>query len=166
MYSIEQLQALDYLLKRITNEKPNALFGKNLKLVVEINNSFWYGDFIQLDGNLAFQLCIEDDGDISRVSYSPYGNNSPTLLHKIWETYSKETTNNHFFSNPFKKMDDLPLLFNSLCRLITLAEITAEDSKPFHPYLYNAKSIDRDLSLPFINLADEKIKLISIVEAD
>lgn len=162
LYTVQQLQALDYLLKRITNVSSYYFFKKNLKFVVEINNSYWYGDFIQLDGTSATQLFIDNSGDIERDSYYPTGNNAIIMLKEIWDAYVDECSNKSW-SNPFKRMDNLALLFESLLKLLNSTKIN-EDSSPFHPYLLNASSLDGSLQLPFINLNGEKIQLVSIIE--
>jgi hypothetical protein len=163
MYSVQQLQALDYLLKRITSDSSYPLFQKNLKLVIEINNQYWYGDFVQLDGTRAFQLFIDNSGDVEKVTLSPADSNASNILKKVWKAYSSTITTN--WSNPFKKINNLPLLFESLTKILDRADITNEDS-PFSPYLFNAKLINSNITLPFINLGEEKIKLISLIEVD
>ncbi|MEC1744157.1 hypothetical protein [Schinkia azotoformans] len=167
MYSIQQLQALDYLLKRITNESSFALYQKNLKLVVEINNSLWYGDFVQTKDSYATQLFIDDVGDIEYDSFSATGSNAAFILKKIWDSFYKMATkdNSRFWINPFQKITDLPLLFETLTKVLNSTEMD-EDRSPFHPYLLNAKSLDGNIQLPFINLTGEQIKLKSIIEIE
>lgn len=165
MYSVEQLQALDYLLKRITLVDSYPVFRKNLKLVVEINNSFWYGDFLQMDGVSAKQLFIDDSGDVECDKFYATGSNANALLKQIWDTYVGAARNelNPFWTDPFRRIDNLPLLFEALTRILDLTKFV-EDSSPFHPYLLDAHSLDGTLHLPFINLKDEKVKLVSIIE--
>jgi len=79
-------------------------------------------------------------------------------------TYSNAITG-PTWSNPFKKINDLPLLFETLTKILDSADITKDDS-PFYPYLFNARSISSNITLPFINLGEEKIKLISLIEVD
>ncbi|OAT71304.1 hypothetical protein [Parageobacillus thermoglucosidasius] len=163
MYSVQQLQALDYLLKRITSEPSYPVFKKNLKLVIEVHNQYWYGDFVQLDGTRAFQLFIDNSGDVEKVSLSPADSNAVNILTKIWKAYSFTAKTN--WSNPFEKINNLPLLFEALTKILDRTDITNEDS-PFSPYLFNAKLINSNVTLPFINLGEEKIKLISLIEVD
>ncbi|PZM62574.1 hypothetical protein [Paenibacillus dendritiformis] len=165
MFKLEQLQALDYLLKRIISDNSYALYEKNLKLVIDVNGTLWYGDFIQIDGISAYRPFIDDDGDIETDKFGPTRTNS-ALLKCIWDSYSLHADRQSpFWSNPFRKIDSLPFLFESLLKVLRLTEIP-EDCSPFYPYLLNAKSVDGKMELPFINLEGEQIKLVSIIEID
>ncbi|TYS67025.1 hypothetical protein FZC76_15975 [Sutcliffiella horikoshii] len=165
--SIQQLQSIDFILKRITlNSDYPLLYKKNLKLVVEINDSYWYGDFVRMEGSKVFQYYIDNAGDVEVNNFSVTGSNAVPTLSKIWKAYTEATKGSegyHYFSNPFKSISDLPLLFDTLLWLLSSSEVDNEDSSIF-PYLHNARKIDNTLELPFIYLKDELIKLISIVE--
>jgi hypothetical protein len=161
MYTVQQLQALDYLLKRITKENSYRLFQKNLKFVVDLNHSFWYGDFIEMNGLSVVQLFIDDLGEIERDTLSPA---AVSPLKQIWDSYiAAVKSNSPFWSNPFKNMENLPLLFDTLIKILNQADL-GDAPSPFYPYLLNAKSLDGKMELPFINLAGERIKLVSIIE--
>ncbi|WP_342541236.1 hypothetical protein MHI39_10960 [Heyndrickxia sp. FSL K6-6286] len=88
MYTVQQMQALDYLLKRILLESNYPFYGKNLKLVISYNNKLWYGDFVQMDGVFAYQYFIDDIGDIEKVRFSPNYDNS-ALFKSIWDSYQE-----------------------------------------------------------------------------
>jgi hypothetical protein len=163
MYSVQQLQALDYLLKRITSDSSSPFFRKNLKIVIDVNNSFWYGDFVQFDSYYVHQLFIDDDGDVNPVRMSPTGNDAPIVLKKVWEIYVASSRNPAFWTNPFHRMSDLPLLLNTIMKIVDRSEITEDDS-PIYPYLLNAKSVSSNSSLPLINLEGTKIRVISLIE--
>ncbi|PKR83248.1 hypothetical protein [Heyndrickxia camelliae] len=159
MYSIQQLQALDYLLKRIVNEKEYKFYKQDLKFVVEVKGSLWYGDFIQVDNTSAYQKYIDDGGDVETVYFRP--DNGSKILQDIWKRYVEVCQAG--FSNPFERIKDLHLLFNSLINILETTEID-ESSSPFYPYLLNAITLDNKIELPFINLKGETVKLISIIE--
>lgn len=165
MFSIQQLQAFDYLLKRITNDSSNALCNKNLKLVVDINGSHWSGDFLSVERHVVRQPYIDDQGDIEFVSFQPTGSNATTVLKAAWDVFLRETTDRPGFhwGNPIRRINSLPLLFDTLSKVIDMADI-AEESSPLHPFLLNARSIDGTKSLPFINLNGQKLHLMSIIE--
>lgn len=165
MYSVQQLQALDYLLKRLVNDSSFAIHKKNLKLVIAVNNSLWHGDFIQMDSVYVKQLSIDDSGDIEYDRFSATSSNAITLLKNIWDTFVSKTTSTSHWSNPFRRIDNLPLLFEILLKILNDTDIP-DDPSPFHPYLLNAKSLDDNISLPFMNLQGEQIKLISIIEVE
>lgn len=82
MYTIQQLQAADYLLKLITQDKETAFFKKNLKLVVFTMNNYWYGDFITLTGNKPSQSFINGSGVIEIVSFYSSGNTAEPFFQK------------------------------------------------------------------------------------
>ncbi|MGG0754133.1 hypothetical protein [Brevibacillus laterosporus] len=165
MYSLPQLQALDYLLKNITSNDLYPLYQKKLKFVVNINNSLWYGDFVEKKGNSVSQKFIDGSGDVETARFTPSGSNATTFLKLIWDLYVDESINQpqYFRVDPFKRINSLPLLFDSLIKILDKANIS-EETSPLFPYLLNAKSLDNKLSLPFINLEGEKIKLVSIIE--
>ena len=70
MYTLQQMQAADYLLKTLLNRFETTLLNKNLKFVIEVNNSYWYGDFINFQGE-PIQEAIDDYGHVDSVRYYP-----------------------------------------------------------------------------------------------
>jgi len=164
LYTVQQLQAMDYLLKKITSRESSPLFKKNIKLVVEINGSFWSGDFIQMTKGTASRLFIDDYNDLEDVRFFPDGSNAASPLKEIWDAFIAASPGGDYWYNPLMKISDLPLLFETLTRVLDRATIPV-DASPFFPYLLNAKSLDGKMRLPFINLANEPVKLVSIIEA-
>ncbi|OMD34803.1 hypothetical protein [Paenibacillus odorifer] len=166
MYSVEQLQACDFILKRIINDGKYPFFQKDLKLVVEINGVLWSGDFINFDGRRITQSIIDEDGELSQKHYSVPGNNELPLVNKTWSYYANivNPTNPHpFWINPFTRINSLPLLFD---KLIMILNTTKEDEmkSPLFPYLLNANTLDNKLTLSFMNLSNERLNLVSIIE--
>ena len=70
MYTVQQLQAFDYLLKRITRNSNSPLHGKELKLIVELNASLWYGDFLPTDNGRLVQKFVDKDGDVEQEIFT------------------------------------------------------------------------------------------------
>lgn len=166
MFTIEQLQALDYLLKRLINNRSCRLYGTNLKLVIDVNGTLWYGDFIQMKENSVYQAFIADDGDITVDKFYASGSNAATLLKCIWDSYTTHADRrDEFWSNPFEEIAYLPHFFETLVKILRFASIP-DNCSPFYPYLLNAKSVNGKMELPFINLEGEKIKLISIIKTE
>ncbi|GGF72987.1 hypothetical protein GCM10010912_17760 [Paenibacillus albidus] len=167
MYTIEQLQACDFLLKKITSDRQcTKLFQKNLKLVVEIDSSYWFGDFVDFDGRRISQQSFDDQGDPVIKQYSSTGSETLQSLKGIWEAYAsfvKPQSADPFWNNPLIWVDSIPLLFNTLTKILDIANLKDSES-PLFPYLFNAKNLDKGIELPFINLAERKINLISIIE--
>ncbi|MEV2910267.1 hypothetical protein ABNF65_16950 [Paenibacillus larvae] len=165
MYAIHELQGLDYLLKTITKEQSYALYQRNLKLVVELNNSYWYGDFVEMENEFVKQLYIDHLGDVD-IEYQHPIKYGTTLLKKVFETFRttlEEMPKSQFDYNPFHNLDNLPLLFETIVKVLNKANIT-DVSTSLRPYMLNAHKIDSKQSLPFINLKDERINLVSIID--
>ncbi|WP_311847765.1 hypothetical protein [Paenibacillus larvae] len=167
VYTVQQLQALDFLVKTITNHNSYTLYNKNLKLVIELNNSYWYGDFIEMENRQVRQPYIDHLGDIEyEYFHSHLGGNPTTILKQISEAFSRKLESfqtKYSDHSPLTKLNNLPLFYETIVKTLDEAEIT-EESTPFRPYLLNAHTIDGNSHLPFINLEGEKIKLVSIME--
>lgn len=148
MYTVQQLQAADYLLKSVLSD---TSYENDIKLVIEFNGSYWYGDFVNYEHDSVWQFSGR------RTEYFDFGNT--TLLRKIWDTYSNATfrLDNYVHPNYFG------LLFSKLFELIENANILPSDS-PIFPYLLNAKSLDGKLELPFINIGKQTVQVISFME--
>lgn len=160
MYTVQQVQAADFLLKKLLIGDISPFSDLNLKFVINLNGTYWIGDFIQFKNDAPVQFFIEDDGD---VEYMRFYADGTAIFKKMMDTYRKETYRGAFYINPFKKINTLDLLFNTLFKLVDLADIQVDDS-PIYPYLLNAKSLDGKLELPFINLTDQKIQVVSLIE--
>lgn len=64
MYTIQELQAADFLLKKITHDNPKLFDGKRFKFVISIHEKYWYGEsrlpFIKIPtGNIDVVSLIE-----------------------------------------------------------------------------------------------------------
>ncbi|ASA20932.1 hypothetical protein B9T62_09130 [Paenibacillus donghaensis] len=166
MYSVQQLQACDFILKRIIYDHTSPLFEKKLKLVIEFKGTFWYGDFVDFDGRRVSQDKIAEDGEVFPLKYSIPGNEELPLMNKLWSYYANvamPANRSDFWTNPFTQIKSLPLLFD---RLVAILNTSTEDEpvSVLFPYLFNAKSVDKKIELPFINLENEVINLVSIIE--
>lgn len=162
MYTIQQLQAADYLLKMIMKDDLSPLKEKSLKLVIELNGDYWYGDFINFQNNYPIQYFIDNFGNVEYDRFYFSGDNATKIFRKTMETYYHETRKS-LYTNPFSEIHTLDLLFHTIFNLINIADIQPDDS-PIYPYLLNAKSIDNKNSLSFINLENQKVNVISIIE--
>lgn len=163
MYTIQQLQAADFLLKKLLLDDTMPIYDKNLKFVINLNNNYWYGDFVPFKDRSPAQLFICDDGDVELDYFSATGSNAIKVFKKIWDTYMTQISVGGFLTNPFTKIHTYDLLFNTILKLVDFSEIEIDDS-PMYPYLLNAQSIDSKLTLPFINIGNEEVKLVSLIE--
>ncbi|GEN83591.1 hypothetical protein SLU01_19030 [Sporosarcina luteola] len=162
MLKVQELQAMDYLLKWLLDQDRFPYNDKMLKLVIELNGTYWYGDFITYSNGVVKQPFIDNAGDVEPVHLYATSQNATSVLKKIRDTFQLEASR-YSWTNPFTKIDDLSLLFNTLVKLVKMAEIEQDDS-PIYPCLLNAKSLEGRLELPFINLDNETIKVVSIIE--
>ncbi len=161
MYTIQQLQAADFILKKTLNNNYLPSNDSELKIVIELEGSYWYGDFVKIKDGVVVHNFIDDDGDVDYTRLDAEGNNAIAIFKKIQDTYFKEAS--QYKNDPFSKITTLDLLFNTIFKLIQLTDIQPDDS-PIYPYLLNAKSLDGRLELPFINIGNEKVKVISLIE--
>lgn len=161
MLTIYELQAADYFIKKFLNDKDFPFHNKDLKFVIEVNNQFWYGDFVNFNSGTIEQRFIDNGGEVELMRFSSDSQSATSLLKKVRDTYAHEVEKT--FYNPFRQIDELPILFETIFKLITLADIQPEDS-PIRPHLLNAKSLDGKLELPFINLENQPIIVVSLIE--
>lgn len=156
LYSVEQLQAVDYLLKRTQTSRQ-----VDLKLVIDCNNTFWYGDFVQLKGNRLQQDLIEYDGVDSLHSYDLSTIPLAYSLFKSYIAYREQP----FCISPLENPTNLSTTYIFINNL--LKEINPKKSdNPLYPFLFNARTLDGKCQLPFLNLEGEKLNFVSIIEAN
>ena len=161
MLTIYQLQAADYFIKRFLTDKEFPFHNKDLKFVIEVNNQFWYGDFVHFNNGTIEQKFIDDSGEVELMRFYSDDARATSLLKKVRDTYADEVKRTAY--NPFRQINELPILFESIFKLITLADIQPEDS-PIRPHLLNTKSLDGKVELPFINLENLSINVVSLIE--
>lgn len=155
MYTVQQLQIAEYLLKsQLADEPYYAKENKTLKIVIENLSNYWYGDFITFEREQITQY--EITSGIRKEVYT-YANSN--FIKKIWDEYYSVENRLTYYTNP----KYLTLLFHKLLEIISKINIQPDDS-PIYPYLLNAKSLDGRLELPFINIGNEKVKVISLIE--
>lgn len=159
MYKIQELQAIDFLLKKLLSSNSSNFYGKNLKFVIEFKGSYWYGDFINFKDGSASQFFVEVDGDVDYTRFYSKGLEATPIFKKILEAYEKKTQN----LNPFLKISTLDLLFKTLLDLVDSTDINSDDS-PIYPYLLNAHSLDNKLRLPFLRMSPQDINVVSLIE--
>lgn len=163
MFSIQRAQCIDYLLKIIAMNPASILHNKNPKLVINLNGTMWYGDFVQTNSNFIIQPYIDGYGDIEPKYFSVNEENSEPLFKTLWNAYSDFARRNR---RATLNCSNFSLLFDTLVKITDDLELETYPS-PLFPHLLNVKSFDGSQQLPFINLSGEdQIKLISIIESD
>lgn len=160
---IYELQAFDILLKYLLKSERFPLHGHRLNLVIKVNGDYWYGDLVPLNDQKIQQKTISDNGDIDSISIKLQKNSGFEIARKTLGSYAELAYNQSFFSNPFFSISDLPLLFDSIWKVVEHAAIEEDDS-PIYPYLFNAKTLDNRLKLPFLNLKNQEVQVVSIID--
>lgn len=100
--------------------------------------------------------------EIDYDRYHADGSNAIYAFKKIHDAYTIETRSARRRA-PLFVIDNLDLLFNTIFKLVELADIQPDDS-PIRPYLLKAKSLDGNLELPFINLENRPIHVVSLID--
>jgi len=154
MYTIPQLQALDFLLKIISAEPDSDEF----KPVIESSGILWQGDFVMSDRTYLKQPYIDVLGDLEVRTTSAGEHGHHDAIAKVWEYYYQKP--NRLIK--LAKANNPAYLHHGLLEVLN-AVTTGEEASDLHPYLFNAKSLDGKMEVPFLDLSDEKIKLVSIL---
>ncbi|MFE9275697.1 hypothetical protein ACQKLN_08495 [Paenibacillus glucanolyticus] len=163
MYSIEQSQCIDFLLKTIVVNPASPLHFTNPKLVISLGGELWYGDFVRVRNNYIIQPYIDSIGDVEEQYITTNGLDGSPIFRKTSEAFSNLSNQQR---SAIRRVAELPFLFTYLSHLVTELDFS-EDTSPVFPHLLNAKSVNRKLELPFINLSGEdKINLMSILETE
>lgn len=156
LYSVEQLQAVDYLLKRTKSSRQ-----KDLKLVIEHNNTFWYGDFVQLKGTRLQQDLIEYDGVDNQHSHDL--SNIP-LVYSLFKSYI-DYRDQPFCRSPLENPTKLSTTYIFINNLLKGIDSKRSDN-PLYPFLLDARTLDGKCQLPFLNLEGQKLNFVSIIEVN
>lgn len=163
MYTIQELQAADFLLKKITHDNPKLFDGKRFKFVISIHEKYWYGDFIEFIDDCVSQKKINDFGTYKVETFGYAGDYPCLAFKKIYDIFLKQYRMHHGFRDPFTFADSEILIFETLLNLVRMADIQSEDS-PIRPYLLNARSLDGESRLPFIKIPTGNIDVVSLIE--
>ncbi|WP_439412683.1 hypothetical protein [Enterobacter ludwigii] len=163
MYSIEQSQCFDFLLKTVVAAPISPLHTKAPKLVVDINGRLWCGDFVRMSSNFIVQPYIDSLGDIEDKYFTASNSDGIVIFRKASEAFSNLSVQQR---SALRRVSNLSFLFNYLHELVSDLDMSGESS-PIYAHLLNAKSLNDELKLPFISLTGEdKIKLMSIIETE
>lgn len=155
VYTIQQLQAAEYLLKSAILEKEESADKKlDFKFVIEFQDQLWTGNFIDFNKRFISQIHFGNRFPKNET----YDYNSIKLIQKIVDTEVKVNEHLRFYLEDRYLTAALKLIFD----LVNEADIQPEDS-PIYPYLLNARSLDGKLNFPFLNLENQKIHVVSLI---
>ncbi len=143
---INQIQFLDFVLKRIQSKEGNFLNNNGkLSIVIDINGALWTGDFINYSNFKIKNVTLDYDGDFStsEIAFSSFVNKSNIDFFE------------HFYFN--KKLynidkSNLYLLLNELFE--TLNKVDCSKLKA-DSIIFNAENLNSNFKLPFICINDD-----------
>lgn len=176
-YSVEQLQALDFLLKTVIHNgiPENQNFKRNLKLVVERHHSLWHGNFVRVKMNSPENLdsiyqptfmngstCTQNQ--IFTANPSNETEIELELLQLAWKEFERPS-NGSLQPRSIRAIHnkDLSVLFTLLTEAIH--DISFEHvTSPIYPYLFDAYCLNAKIRLPFLHLKGETLTLVSIID--
>ena len=164
MYSVQHMQGLDYILKVITRTRDyKHLYDKKLQLVVEVDGRLWKGDFVNLteNHNSVIQREYGENGTSDEQSYN---SNDTDVLQAAWKSYVASVPTGDWATNPYTTINEYPILFKCLKKVLDDMDINKDTKTKFYPYLFNATTLDGTILLPFFDLEGKEIKFVSILE--
>ena len=163
MYTIKQAQGMDYLLKKILwniSSKDGEVNQQKLKLLVEVNGDYWYGDFLNIKDTRVLQNYIDEFGDLE-IKYFDH-TTEDNLLAPVWARYIDDYENTNKI---FKYSNELVMKFHQLVKVMDSVVFRFEGT-PFYPYLLNATLFtNREVKLPFIAIENE-VNIVSLIKVD
>ncbi|KAB2460943.1 hypothetical protein F8160_02380 [Bacillus sp. CH126_4D] len=164
MYSIQEAQAMDYLLKKlhyngllehITRDK------NELKLVIAINNRYISGDFIMFQKGSIEQYEIVGSYEYEKVYYN---NQSFTIYAKLWSSFCNKylpTGSNY----RFKQILDLTVIFDLLNEIVGTISFVNEPI-PLRPVFMNIEYFNEEKGPEFLYLGSQQIEIVSIMKRE
>lgn len=165
IYTVQQIQAADYLLKRLRYQLGNdsEILSKNFQFVINVYNNPWSGDLVCIERTAIIYESLQADGFVDK-SYLYPNDQDWKLIEKTNKSLKEFLPNGNFSSNPFQSIKSPALLHKIIFEIIENAEIVSSDS-PLPPYLFNAMHFNSKEEIPFIFLGKEKYQVISLVES-
>ncbi len=164
MYSLKEVQAMDYLLKRMQyNDLLKQITGENseLRLVIECNNKYISGDFINYQSGSIKQYEFKGPYEYENTIYH---NQSIEVFNQLWKSFCDNyLPNNH--STTFKRNKDLSVLLELLFKHIKTIDVLSS-SIPLRPIIINVDYLNNELGPDFLYLGGKEIDVISIVQKE
>jgi hypothetical protein len=164
MYTVQQIQAADYLLKRLRYQLGNdsEILSKNFQFVINAYNNLWSGDFVYIERTDIVYESLQADGYVDK-SYLYSNDQNWHLIRKSMDSLNKFLPKGSFYRNPFQSIKSPDQLHKIIFEIVENAEIVSSDS-PLPPYLFNPVPLNSAVAMPFIFLGNEKYQVVSIVE--
>lgn len=164
MYTVKEAQAMDYLLKRMQyNGLLKQITGENseLKLVVECNNKYISGDFINYQSGIVKQFEFNGPYEYENMTYN---NQSIEVFNQLWKSFCNHyLPNNH--SATFKRNEDLSVLLEVLFKHVKTVDIS-NSTIPLRPLIMNIEYLNNELGASFLYLGEKEIDIVSIVQKE
>ena len=143
---INQIQFLDFLLKRIQSKEGNFLNNnEKLSIVIDINGALWTGDFINYSNFKIKNITLDYEGDFStsEITFSSF---IDTSNRKFFDFFN--------FNNKLHNIDksNLYLLLNELFEALNKVDCSNLKADSI---IFNAENLTSNCKLPFIRINDD-----------
>ncbi|MBC1434073.1 hypothetical protein HB848_01810 [Listeria rocourtiae] len=148
---IAHLQMFDYVLKKYANKE---LFA-NTRMVVEMDGKLWTGDFLILDDCHILEIDWEDNG-YTQIELTRESINS-TFDEAI--KVSNVNVSQNRIDAKIASLKQPEILYQEINHFINTVENTNTNLKPI---LYNAYCLDIRVKLPFLDISNKDMLLVSL----
>ncbi|MBC6314719.1 hypothetical protein [Listeria grandensis] len=151
MNDIAHLQMFDYCLKKYGNKE---LFA-NTRMVVEIDGKLWTGDFLILEDCHIIEVDWADNGytnvELTRESINPTFDEA---IH-----VSNVNVSQNRIDAKIASLKQPEILYQEIKRFVGTIDNSSTDLKPL---LYNAYCLDTRVKLPFLDIANKDMQVVSL----
>lgn len=148
---IAHLQMFDYVLKKYADKE---LFA-NTRMVVEMDGKLWTGDFLILDDCHILEIDWEDNG-YTQIELTRESINS--AFDEAIKVSNVNVSQNRIDAK-IASLKQPEILYQEINRFISTVDNTKTNLKPI---LYNAYCLDTRVKLPFLDISNKDILLVSL----
>ncbi|MBC2284754.1 hypothetical protein [Listeria booriae] len=148
---IAHLQMFDYVLKKYGNKE---LFA-NTRMVVEIDGKLWTGDFLILDDCHIIEVDWADNG-YTQVELTREAINA--AFDEAIQVSNVNVSQNRIDAK-IASLKHPEMLYQEISRFVDAVDSQESGLKPL---LYNAYCLDTRVKLPFLDIANKKMCLVSL----
>ena len=165
MYCVQQMQGLDYVLKRILrNSDYSGLHKRDLQLVVDIDGKLWRGNFVMTSDSTGAVMQRDYNSQTGRNEIKSYDIATSPILKNAFEAHLETIPDKSFYTNPYEGMLETHTLYYYLIKTLESMEVDESMKLDFYPYLYDAVSLDGNYELPFLDVSGKELDIVSIHE--
>lgn len=138
---VNQIQFLDFLLKRMQSDSSNFLNAdEKLSLVIDVNGNLWTGDFVNYSNFHIQNISLDYDGDLTSTEID---------LISIITVANLDDFKRFNFKDKFHNINssNLYILLNELLKKLDKVNCS---NLVIDPIIFNAVNLNSSCKLPFI----------------